>query len=1256
VRPFSADEGRDYLTKRRSLPADARVDAIVDRSTGVPFKLSLFATIVQDDPSLDEQAIREMPNVNVEFLIKRVVDQINEPMAQWVLRHGVVPRQLTRTFLRDVMLPRLQEIQRGSSTLDSGQDKLPDRLHNPDRFKRGLLAASTDTIDVDGLWRTLNRYAADYSWISQSKDWPDTLVFHADVVNAMRFLLQEHEIFQHLHEDAIRYYDARAASDEANWARWTREALYHRFQRGGPEAVAAWKRALEQATGRGSARREVAEEILGSEYVDDTGKPRQRKDGSAMVPVDVLVSATYEAARAGVEEAQLRQLSPTDRLWSIADRRIKEVVRIQGTLTTPVVSESAIAIVSARIELPRNPERARQLLEGVRKDVTPDIASEFEELYGDALRTKDVRSAGAHYRAALDLLPGDSFRQGQAIVLELKVAQSASSAGDYAQAIEAGEHALAAAKDTVFGTTTGNARVEVAASLLAAGRIDDAMRACGDGENIVSDVDRARLAGIGGRTRLLAGDPLSAWSYARGRFPRAFNTSVQTFRTFEDAEGLELKAAIHAAFFEYEEALGAWRDARHAWDVVRFPDRSFECVLRSVGVLIRETEQFALAGQMMSEAERTAASLGADAELRFRTLEAERRAVTDRASALAVLDSVLDAPNLSTAREPRVGVDAATLAIVMDHRASDAASLLSAILERITPPAARLGMLATLCRSRSLVDKLTTLRPVLHPAIDDALDESKPANAWTVAALSALCWMSETTDAGKRIERALGRLVSDSSLFRLLALREIAGRLDVNPSPTIFEQSLTTRFLEEFQEHPRVCGALLLSEAESRLRRDRRPPSPDTLTKLAEYLGDPAKLTSSLRSRFKFLTDSVPTPAGASLPVAPSASFEPAGLPVPKKAETATVTIAFGSRNDQAVITDSSEPAADRPIADWFSALTGGTAESFTTRGLPTPLALASRLARDPQVGHDIFQLLCDERVVEERSEPAGIRIQTSHSLYGAIPWELARTRDRLLIMHPKVRCLYRSAPADISFRPGVLTPSRPRSKSVVIVRRSYRSQLSEVRGSVFAGFDVEQLYRQAGWTVTVLEDPAASRIKSTLLTTHADLLHINAHVAEASRLGGLYLDIGREVEQFTKSSEFADGARRGEGIPVADLVETLHPRPDPAPLLVLDPPSIPGDTEAARQLLLRNAFAADAFQLGAIPTILATGLLRGDDYRRVASELVSGLNRGQSVHDVCTAMRKVKAADPGAIEYPVTTALFTQDPETRPFSADHTS
>ena len=842
IPPFTGDESREYLTLRRGLPNDARVEAIIDRSDGVPFKLSLFATIVQDDPTLDEKAIREMPNVNVEYLIKRVVDQIREPLAQWVLRHGVVPRQLTRTFLREVMLPHLVEIQHGSQALDSGLDELPDRLQNPDRFRRGVL--TEDTVNVNALWRTLNRYAADHSWISQSKDWPDTLVFHADVVNAMRGLLQEQPIFNRLHEDAIRYYETKATADAANWARWTCEALYHHFQKGGEAAPPAWDAAVGNAAARNDpkARVEVAGEILGSEYVDETGRPRLRHDGTPMVTPALLVMANYAAARAAIEEARLRDAPSNDQGWATAERRIRDAQRIQGTLPALVLPPTALTLAQAALELRRSPETALRTLEAARKDVTSSTASEYQELYGDALRATNMPAAAQHYRAAVDALPGDGFATPRGRSVALKLADASLTAGDYERAVSVANSVRAAAERAGDSVAMGSASAQLAGSLLAAGRLDAALEVCGapdPGSLTIPENVRATLDVFDVQAHVLAGDPLRAWRHAQRLFPRAFEEHVNSVPTSRDATGLAIKARIHQALFEFEDAVAAWREARRAWDLLREPFMSLTCVLHAVRTLIREMRQLAVATQMMSEAERTAASLGLDALLTFRTLDAERLAATDRKSAIAVLDSVLNEPGLATTCEPEVGVAAATEAMVLQHRVGDAAAVLTAVLERVTPPTARLGLLHF--RERAITPDSTVARaiePLLRPALDSLRSEKRGVDAPVLEALDALRWTGAGAQAQEWLPDLHERLRTSDSRFHLLALRAVVDRLGVAAARQLDNPSLDRKFHREFQDRPRVYGVFLLGEAERLIAREGQPPSKSRLKGLHRYLDE----------------------------------------------------------------------------------------------------------------------------------------------------------------------------------------------------------------------------------------------------------------------------------------------------------------------------------------------------------------------------------------------------------------------------------
>ena len=1315
VRDFSEDEARDYLTNRRGIADEGRVRAIIKRSDGVPFKLSLFATMVQDDQTLDEQAILQIENVNVEFLIKRVVDQIKEPLAQWVLRHGVVPRQLTKTFLRDVMMPLLEQIQHGRTAIDNGRDELPEHLQNQERFKTGLLNSPAGTINVDDMWSTLNRYATDYSWISQSKDWPDTLVFHADVVDAMRTLLQKHEAFNRLHEDAIRYYEARALSDAANWTRWTREAIYHRFQRGGADAVGGWRIALEQAEALSAvARRDIAEEILRSEYVDDAGSPRLRRDDTPMVALDVLVSANFEAARAGVEAARLRRAVAGDQAWVTADRRIKTALRLQDGLPANVVSPIATVMVTAAIELTRKPEDALRMLEAASKVVTPDVASDFEELYGDAVRSSDPQAAMRHFQTALDRADDVAMRTPRVRSLAMKLVDCAAKIGDYEAVISVTRRALDAAEVAAEVELVGTARVRLAEALLTAGKIGEAVRVCRDDRFkrvTLSDKVRAALNAIDARAAVAAGDPLRAWRQARRDFQGVFDDHFQSDPSVNDATGLELKGELHAALFEFEEALAAWRDARHAWDILREPDGALRCVLLSVRTIVRETQHFAEAAQLMSEAERMSASLGSHALFAFRASEVERRAAAEPDHVVSVLDTILDAPNIAAVCEPAVAASAAKQAMALGHRVQDAQTLLASTLERVTPPAARLFVLNPRDRQIAASDAPDTLRPLLLAAVEAVERERKGVSTFVLDALESLRWLDKTRRARSMARSLYERLVEGDSLFSLLPLREVLQRLNFEIHEGLNAPSLGRKFLREFVKRPRVCGVFLLSETDIRVARDHWHPNKKTLTDIDRYLGDRASLPVSLKTRVEQVNGASamkgrsvkpkPRPPADLISSAPqsAARVAPAGI----TADRPTISIAFGRRENRSVITRDGGPPLERSIGEAFKTLTGSSVKELTKRGLAAPVNLDLRLARDPGAAVDISRLLFDDNLLLDIGSATDLRIETGHSIYGGIPWELARLPDSnagLLLSHPRIRCLYRCFSNDLSSRYVITTaqegliasskaklavdgimgpathesvkkfqrmhglpatgdldvathaaiatvrraqePSRP--KSVVILRRGYKAQVTQVRGIWFSSFDVTEEYKRAGWQVITLEDPSMASIRHAVSQSHALVVHINVPVAEATRTGGLYLDIGYDTKESSTRWKSSAAVRRTQGLPVADLVDCLlGPSRNMSPVVVLDPPSVPTYTEAVRQLILRNAFASDVFQHSVAPAIIGTGLAQGDEAHDVGSALVAGFQAGQALTVVCDAMRR--AARPnlqGTVQFSVATALYS--------------
>jgi hypothetical protein len=231
--------------------------------------------------------------------------------------------------------------------------------------------------------------------------------------------------------------------------------------------------------------------------------------------------------------------------------------------------------------------------------------------------------------------------------------------------------------------------------------------------------------------------------------------------------------------------------------------------------------------------------------------------------------------------------------------------------------------------------------------------------------------------------------------------------------------------------------------------------------------------------------------------------------------------------------------------------------------------------------------------------------------------------------------------------------PERSYTKSVVVIRRSLRAQQVRVRGSSFSSFDVVDEYKRAGWRVITLDDPTASSIARAVSESRAWVVHANVPVSDGARTGGLYLDVGRELEESVTKVRSSAAGRRTQGLPVADLVECLRgPSRGQSPVLVLDPPFVPTDTEAVRQLTLRNAFASDVFQLGVMPAIIGTGLLRGDKYRDVASALVAGFESGQPLSIVCTTMRRAGADPQEIVQFSVATALYTHYADYAPSGA----
>jgi hypothetical protein len=220
VGPFLDSEAGIYLREKRHTEAGL-IPAIIAKAQGNPFALSLIADLVEQDDIRDVAGVEKL-KPEFEYLIKRVIERIPDSQfpVRWVVRYGVVPQRLTREFLQHVMEEPLRREVEGSR--DERRDEVRD--YNKSFPRDGK-------VDVGSLWDALRGYADSSGWLRVVD--AEELRFQPEVVQPMRVLLKQEPLYQELHEKAVRWFEAQARErdkDPRGWALSTSEAFFHRLQ------------------------------------------------------------------------------------------------------------------------------------------------------------------------------------------------------------------------------------------------------------------------------------------------------------------------------------------------------------------------------------------------------------------------------------------------------------------------------------------------------------------------------------------------------------------------------------------------------------------------------------------------------------------------------------------------------------------------------------------------------------------------------------------------------------------------------------------------------------------------------------------------------------------------------------------------------------------------------------------------------------------------------------------------------------------
>ncbi len=405
VKGFSDDEARKYLREQRGVTDKRVVQAIVQKSRGNPFGLSLFADLWHSADGLTVEEVKRAPTNEFVYLLDRVVLRIKQNAVRWLLRYSVIPRELTFDFVKHVLAPFLP---RGMVS-DAGPDRaneFDDRfLYYRDRkpWPRARIG------ELRKLWNDLLRYASDPSWITVDEQ-TSTVRLQPEVVQPMRALLRtQTKLFNRLQIASEQYWRRLARNDRENWGRYTAEALFHIFQRLGQAGAEKWNASFRSPLARNPAvRKQLAAVLLSTSFLDEEGKPRPL-GSSHMVDAVTLARAHFEVGYAAlVERLRLGRLNPEAALpASELEDRWNSLRALSPANRAAAVSQSAVRMLQFGVHFFSGKPLSRSRIQATRRWRLPPA----QQL------TAQVLAFSASYDRVLHGKPASDTEYGEAIAL-----------------------------------------------------------------------------------------------------------------------------------------------------------------------------------------------------------------------------------------------------------------------------------------------------------------------------------------------------------------------------------------------------------------------------------------------------------------------------------------------------------------------------------------------------------------------------------------------------------------------------------------------------------------------------------------------------------------------------------------------------------------------------------------------------------------------------------------------------------------------
>ena len=343
VKAFSDEEAREYLRTKRSVTEKRIVNAIVKKSKGNPFGLSLFADLWHSPKGLTVEDVEKAPTNEFVYLLDRVVLRIPQAAVRWLLRYSVIPRELTFDFVKHVLAPYLPQ----GVVSDAGQDRANEFDDALLRYRDRKPWPRARIGQLRKVWADLARYASDPSWITVDEK-ADTVRLQPEVVEPMRALLRtQTKLFDRLQRASEKYWRTLAGNKRENWGQYTAEAVFHLFQRLGQDGAAKWSQILRSPFARNPAvRKQLANVLLSASFLDETGRPRPFRN-RLMVDAVTLARAHFEVGYAAlIERLRLGRLNPEAALpTSELDDRWNDLRAVSPSVRAAAVRHSSLRLL-----------------------------------------------------------------------------------------------------------------------------------------------------------------------------------------------------------------------------------------------------------------------------------------------------------------------------------------------------------------------------------------------------------------------------------------------------------------------------------------------------------------------------------------------------------------------------------------------------------------------------------------------------------------------------------------------------------------------------------------------------------------------------------------------------------------------------------------------------------------------------------------------------------------------------------------------